>query len=123
MTRGLFIFLVMAAPIAAASAQTTDQPVIYSAGNRTCVEWTEQSKAGGWSSLVNASWLNGFLSAYNVYGPGQSRDIKQGIDFHRVVAWVDQYCEAHPEKKAVEAALELVKELRQWEADHASNKP
>ena len=67
------------------------------------------------AAAAQIEWVMGFLSAHNWHnanagGPG---DIASGTDLNGMLAWIDNYCAAHPLEKIVEATQALIVELSQ----------
>jgi hypothetical protein len=78
-------------------------------GNNSCGEWLAGIPS---SHLVMQSWVLGFVSAYNVYGPDSSGNLTAGTDSNGLFAWVDNYCQTHPLDSLAQAADQLVITLR-----------
>ncbi|MDH3445601.1 MAG: hypothetical protein OEN50_16865 [Deltaproteobacteria bacterium] len=49
-------------------------------------------------------WLSGFYTAWN-YFSGETFDVSGGIKYDAVMEQVEKYCERHPKKKLVDAAI------------------
>ena len=81
-------------------------------GNNLCNSWTKDAK----TELLHyqhEAWLLGFLSGYNWHSMGNpSGDVIRDEDTSALVAWVDNYCYAHPLDHIVLAADQLIDELR-----------
>jgi hypothetical protein len=58
-------------------------------------------------------WVVGFLSGINWTGGAAADvpDLIKGQDFDGLMAWVDNYCRAHPLTKLGDASGELLVEL------------
>ena len=52
----------------------------------------------------------GYISSANMYEPN-TPDFIQGTDYNAIIAWMDNYCRAHPLDRIDIAALALVGEL------------
>lgn len=59
----------------------------------------------------HVSWILGFLTGLN-YNFDGGKDVLQAIDAGTVTDWIDRYCEQHPKKDTVDAALKLFSELQ-----------
>jgi hypothetical protein len=81
--------------------------MILGAGSFSCGEWKEARAAQGANNLRDTSWLLGFLTAFNIYGPG-SNNITAGTDTAGRQAWVDSFCAQHPLAQLTNAAQALV---------------
>jgi hypothetical protein len=102
-----------------ASAQSNQEShLIMGQGTWSCGVWTEARSTKALVQYSLMQWVAGFLSAANAgvvsdklitpYGP----DILKGKDFEGLMAWVDNYCRAHPLDPIGTAAIALVGELR-----------
>jgi hypothetical protein len=85
---------------------------IWGYGNNLCSSWTKDAK----TELLHyqhEAWLLGFLSGYNWHSMGNpSGNVIRDEDSSALVAWVDNYCYAHPLDPIVLAADQLIDELR-----------
>jgi hypothetical protein len=82
-------------------------------GNLECGVWTQARQSSDvyavwWKTLV-LGWIQGFLTAYNLYGPGTP--VTKGTDAYGVAGWVDNYCVQHPLNNIASATVALVAEL------------
>ena len=83
-------------------------------GNLECGLWTQARQSGDvfavwWKTLI-LGWVQGFLTAYNVYGP-QMFDVSKGVGADAVAEWTDNYCVQHPHDNIAGAATALIMEL------------
>jgi hypothetical protein len=83
-------------------------------GNLECGLWTQARQSGDpfaiwWKTLI-LGWVQGFLTAYNAYGP-QALDVTKGTAADAVAEWTDNYCVQHPHDNIAGAAGALVVEL------------
>jgi hypothetical protein len=91
-----------------ASAQSNQEGhLIMGQGTWSCGVWTE---ARSTKALVLSAANAGVVSDKLItpYGP----DILKGKDFEGLMAWVDNFCRAHPLDPIGTAAIALVGELR-----------
>ncbi len=79
-------------------------------GLKSCGAWVKNRKKDSSSSRVDTAWMNGFLSAYNRFVPGE-KDVARGVDMEGWLAWIDNYCHDHPLKNYFKAAMSLIKHL------------
>jgi hypothetical protein len=82
-------------------------------GNLECGLWTQARQSGDmyavwWKTLI-LGWVQGFLTAHNLYGPGTPHS---GSDAYSVGGWVDDYCRQHPVDSIAGAAETLVEDLQ-----------
>jgi hypothetical protein len=83
-------------------------------GNLECGLWTQARQSGDvfavwWKTLI-LGWVQGYLTAYNVYGP-QASDVAKGTGADAVAEWTDNYCEQHPHDNIAGAAHALIVEF------------
>lgn len=84
-------------------------------GNLECGLWTQARNSGDvyavwWKTLI-LGWVQGFLTAQNLYGPAMF-DLAKGTDAAEVAGWVDDYCVQHPLNNIAGAAEALVTDLQ-----------
>ena len=75
-------------------------------GTKSCGAWTADRQGNGDIQFVDEAWVLGYLTALNVVGPG-SDNIARNTDTDGIVAWVDNYCAAHPLDEIVTATRAL----------------
>lgn len=129
----------LAVPLPAAAA--ADQGLIYfniGAGNDSCGAWTKGREAAGKGIEVQKTqdgidrvrreqWLQGYITATNVWllpeDRGAERHLSEGTDQPGIMAWIDNYCAAHPLEQRALAAKALTDELSaKWLAAHSARK-
>jgi len=77
----------------------------------SCAEWAAWRKAPA-TSLIMKEWVNGYLTAFNRYGPQPNGNIGWRVsDDGRAMA-IDNYCSAHPVAPIVEAIDHLIEEIQ-----------
>jgi hypothetical protein len=75
---------------------TKDNIIYVGNGGHSCGQWIEDRHNHlSLESLVDQSWVVGYLSAYNEWGPGNG-DVSSHTDTPGMVAWIDNYCAGHP---------------------------
>lgn len=77
-------------------------------GNASCGTWTEDRRTPETPiARARVQWVLGFLS-----GAGYAGDIDPlaGLDGQAVVAWMDNYCRAHPLAQITKAAAHFTEE-------------
>lgn len=80
-------------------------------GNDSCADWTQNRTNPDRKQQVLEGWVLGFVTGYNVYGPG-SGNVAPGVTSTALIGWVDQHCVAYPLDSVLEASLKLVIELK-----------
>jgi hypothetical protein len=98
----LILILIFALQSAVASAVAV---TIHGAGLYSCGEWTVATPNNRGQFIP---WLQGYLSGLSA---ALQRDVLQGTDRDAVVAWMDNYCRAHPLDKVADGAMRLFIEL------------
>jgi hypothetical protein len=101
--------LVAPLPVTARSDKDGHYQVLGT-GTASCGTWTSDMKQGGVLAAGDKEWLLGFLTAYNLHGPG-TNNISKGTDAGGLFAYVDNYCAAHPLEVIADAAQQLQIEL------------
>jgi len=61
-------------------------------------------------NFINGAWIQGYLTAVNVFGDGPSH-LAKGTDAEGIMTWIDNYCAQHPGDSLTVAAKALVNEL------------
>jgi hypothetical protein len=67
---------------------------ILGEGANSCGTWLQERRAGRW--LPMASWVLGYLTAYNQMVWKGGSNIAAGTDTDGIEAWLDAYCRQHP---------------------------
>ena len=88
---------------------------IKGAGARTCGSWLEERKQGHYFEKL--SWMQGFISAFNVYvytehGGKNPNGIFGATDADSLTAWMDKYCRENPLETVFSGTLVLIDELQ-----------
>ena len=68
-------------------------------GGSSCGTWTE-SRKDPVAGANNVSWMLGYVTAYGRYGWSLSSNVAADTDNIGLVAWMDNYCVAHPLKRS-----------------------
>jgi hypothetical protein len=80
-------------------------------GANSCWAGTRSHEAKAATQGLYTQWVAGFASGLN--WDTDDPDILTEIDFHGLMAWVDNYCKANPLAKVTTGAAMLVHELRE----------
>ena len=91
----------------AAAADASGTYTIKGQGASSCGVWVENRRKDSWATLIDQTWIRGYLTAYNHY-VYQGKDVSAGTDRLGVAGWVDKYCREHPIKTINDAAGELI---------------
>lgn len=86
-------------------------------GSRSCGKWMEEKRLATSAKemnkipvLISRSWFLGYLSGRaDVSG----RNFLKGTDSDSIFLWLDNYCQANPEKDLDQGGVELARELMQ----------
>ena len=75
------------------------------AGTASCGTWIEARRER--ISVGAEQWIFGFLSGVGFMGIGDARRINplSGVDGKAVLAWIDNYCRAHPADNITTAGI------------------
>ena len=77
-------------------------------GAASCGKWSEPHTAGALEA--NYQWVVGFVSGANMFTENDIID-RPEVDYAALMAWMDNYCNAHPLDTVQVAAFKLVREL------------
>ena len=84
---------------------------VLGVGTLSCEVWTkDRAERAGDRHFINGAWVQGYLTAVNVFGDGPSH-IAKGTDADGIMAWIDSYCAQRPAESLTVAAKALVDEL------------
>jgi hypothetical protein len=85
---------------------------VLGVGTLSCEVWTKQrTDNSSEKHFINSAWVQGYLTAANLFGDGPSH-LAKGVDADGIVAWVDSYCAQHPGDALAVAAKALVEDLK-----------
>ena len=86
---------------------------IMGISGKSCGDWTTERKKGeSWEVVARMSWVLGYVTAVNRFGPWSS-NVAAGTDANGLLAWIDNYCTQHPLEDIETAGGLLVAELGQ----------
>jgi hypothetical protein len=83
---------------------------LFGEGTSSCGTWTVARQQRSVTAGRAAQWVAGYLSGVNT--TSDKPDVLSGLDFDAMVAFVDNYCSAHPLDPIAGAAIVLMMELR-----------
>jgi hypothetical protein len=86
---------------------------VFGLGSDSCGTWLRHAQKEDAYDREAGIWLAGYLTANNqrLFATGLRATVGHGTDVDSGIAWIDQYCQAHPLKYVMEAAWALVREL------------
>ena len=80
-------------------------------GTISCEVWTKnRADKSNDRNFINVAWIQGYLTAVNVFGDGPSH-LAKGTDAEGIMTWIDNYCAQHPGHSQTVAPKALVNEL------------
>ena len=83
--------------------------LILGPGAASCGTWIADRQRNEARSVLNQSWVQGYVTAYNVY---KSEDgTPKPMDSRAMMVWIDNYCDANPQKDISDAAKALIEDL------------
>jgi hypothetical protein len=85
--------------------------IILGPGAASCGTWIGDRQRNEARSQLNQAWVQGFVTARNVYKPQAEENMPKPMDSRAMVAWIDNYCDANPLKDISDAAKALVEDL------------
>jgi hypothetical protein len=84
---------------------------VLGVGTISCEVWTKnRADKSNDRNFINGAWIQGYLTAVNVFGDGPSH-LAKGTDAEGIMTWIDNYCAQHPGDSLTVAAKALVNEL------------
>jgi hypothetical protein len=84
---------------------------VLGVGTISCEVWTKnRADKSNDRNFINGAWIQGYLTAVNVFGDGPSH-LAKGTDAEAIMTWIDNYCAQHPGDSLTVAAKALVNEL------------
>lgn len=100
--------IVLLAMLAAAVVPASAQPLTNAIGLgfASCGDWTEGRRLRQSGSMEQ--WSLGFLSGVGAASQGRLNPL-HGTDALAVIAWIDNYCSAHPLSQVMEGAEAFVR--------------
>ncbi len=104
------VLALLALMLTARAAEVQPTVTVLGFPNTSCGAWVTYR---GGNARVQAFylelWVLGFLSGIGYAGSGSGLNPLNGVDADGVSAWIDNYCQAHPLDRIVEAATAFVK--------------
>lgn len=92
-----------------ASFARAGEVATFGRGTNSCAIWTKNLKDGGAARTADLAWVTGFVTGYNIFGPpGSETNAEVGGMF----GWIDGYCAKRPKDEIVDAAMDLIEQLR-----------
>jgi hypothetical protein len=103
---------VVATMVVCGQARAQAEISVFGLGSANCGTWLRHAKEDAYDREADI-WLAGYLTANNqrLFATGLRATVGHGTDVDSGIAWIDQYCQAHPLKYVMEAAWALVREL------------
>jgi hypothetical protein len=99
----LIIALVLISP--ASRAMT-----ILGSGAASCGTWSADRQRNEARSQLNQAWVLGYVTGYNIYKSTQD-SVTKPMDTRAMMLWIDNYCDANPDRDIADAAKALIDEL------------
>jgi hypothetical protein len=84
--------------------------IILGPGAASCGTWSGDRQRNEARSQLNQAWVLGFVTGYSLYKPPQ-QSLPKPMDSRSMMLWIDNYCDANPEKDISDAAKALIEEL------------
>ena len=86
-------------------------------GSRSCAKWMEEKRLANSAKemnkipvLISRSWFLGYLSGR---ADASGRNFLKGTDSDSIFLWLDNYCQANPDKGLDQGGIDLARELMQ----------
>lgn len=86
---------------------------VEGAGAKNCVAYLADSKNNTSMHYIDLNWAKGFISGVNYSNAETSGSTQLGkdLDLDSLTAWIDNYCEDHPDAALSDASAALVTKL------------
>ena len=86
---------------------------VEGAGVKNCVAYKTDSKKHSSMHYINLNWAKGFISGVNYIHAetGGNTHLGKDLDPDSLTAWIDDYCQDHPDATLSDASAALVTEL------------
>ena len=131
---GIVVALLLAAPVPVAAAELGNAIMNMSPGDSSCGHWTNERGVAGRGLSISVTqegmplvemegWVRGYITAMNYWVIPRDRDgirnLTEGTDTEGIMAWIDNYCAAHPLDLLDDATMALTAESRtKWLIAH-----
>ena len=93
--------------MASSTSPTSAQRVAIGEGIKSCGTWTKERQVKSQASHMFATWVLGYASGAN-WRAYPDPDFLAEPDAEGILAWVDNYCRAHPIDTIGKASEELI---------------
>ena len=100
------------ASIALAQTPQKTELLLYGVATRSCGQYVKAHDAQSEELGYYVSWLQGYLSAVNLYSVFVRQDIGKGKDMHSMLLWLKNHCAQHALEDFGLAVLNLAAELK-----------
>jgi hypothetical protein len=113
--RAVFAILTTVTIATSAAAQSTPKTdlILYGVATKPCGTFLVAQEAQGQEYGYYISWLQGYLSAMNIYSVLGRQDTGKGKDIQSMLIWLRQECEKRPLQDFTLSVIKLVGELKQ----------
>lgn len=102
------VFLMLLLGVMCGSALSAEPVNII--GKFSCGSWVKARVDKDWETLVQRSWLHGFLTGIAIES---KHNFLSGTDSDSIALWVDGFCNANPLEDVGTAGIVLAAELKQ----------
>jgi hypothetical protein len=113
MSAVVFRLMVVLSILMQATPSRAQKTVGY--GETSCKSWTKERRTETAMSLAYSGWVLGFVSGVNaihILMADKSQDFIKTAVAKGMIAWVDDYCAAHPDDHLSSAAFGLISTLK-----------
>jgi hypothetical protein len=94
-------------------AAQENEHAVLGQGNVSCASLLNDHKGDDARASSRTAWVLGYVTAFNQYGSKPQGDVSEGKGTEEIMAWVEKYCEQHPNDSLYSASAALVREFRQ----------
>jgi len=84
--------------------------IVLGPGGSSCGTWARDRQQNQAGSQLNQAWVLGYVTAYGIHKP-QEDSLPKAMDSRTMMNWIDNFCDANPDKDIADAAKALIEEL------------
>ena len=109
----VFRLMVVLSILVQATPSRAQKTVGY--GETPCKSWTKERRTETAMSLAYSGWVLGFVSGVNavqLLTADKSQNFIKTTVAKQMIAWVDDYCAAHPDDNLDSAAFAVINTLK-----------
>ena len=106
------VAVVLFASAAFAQGSGKSDLLLYGVATRSCAQFLKAQELENQEYVAFVSWLQGYLSATNLYAALGRRDIGKGTDIASMMLWLKNHCSKTPLDDFGVSVVKLTSELK-----------